>query len=1006
MGPDQQPEYDRVRNNLIEDLRTIVKNNSLSLDSIAVTGDIVDRGGGQKHFGTASEFFKKLTTTLGIDANSIAIVPGNHDIPRRQIVTECAAKYDVDHFSNLNRQQFEEDWEALNLRFNSYYSFVNELVPDYCKFNYGAGIRHYNTSNGIKVQFILLNSVWLTSGTTDYGRIGVGKWQLESLKECQDPTDIPDITVALMHHPVQWLSEQDRNTTLAFLRDKSFLGANVLLHGHIHDGGIDLSTDPDSCLLSLVSGIGYPAEKDISKPSHCRYALYNFNLDAGMVDIWLRCTSSEGTFAADTLLYKAAKENGRLQIPFKDTEIIQDSSTQDKTVYFEVDPIPIVSDWVGRSEQIDLLFSPKIKIASITGVGGQGKTALAAEFLRRSTRRGNPEYSRGFWVNCRELPESLHIKIIQLLEALSGGKESANLYRDEKLEDTIKRFLRHLQSQRLLIVFDNVDAYVDGDTESPKWELKPIVEMIINNQHSSLVIITCRPPLNDSSAAFRHIQLPGLSIPEGVALFRKRGIELINNNDSAYCEKLVELTGGHPWWLGLIAGQIQSGHDSVKSCVEKFSAGNVTPKGRIQKYLENVWSILNKDKRKLLRHLVESARPLNVAEIGKALDGMGPEKIKQEVRRLIKFGLMEPHENSSYYVHPLIREFVHENFSAAEQRKYVFKILRVFLPSEIVNAMLQNPKGLGSLSTIPKTIPDTVDSIETCLTSRNPEEALALLTRFQAILIEGCQNHIFTSLACRVLDAIDWKQTQLLSQSAGVKLLQNNIGLLCALGDNEKAEYYLSLYATFVETNTPAYLGYYLTKADMLWSQGNFDKAKEALKEFDAIEKQTSIKAWANQGIDNLRGLILRDSGNVGDALHLFLSDSKNESDPNQASSASCDGNIARCYQKLTRYPDAEVLLRSSLGKLKSDNSNGSRRNIGYAYQWIAELYIAKNDFPKAKAFVLLARLAWEECAPGLLWRLENAESPLGSVEMNIDEAQAIELAFLDGNNIVKTEAS
>ena len=217
IGPNQPPGYDRVRKNLIEDLKSTIKNNSLSLDSVAVTGDIVDRGGSEVHYKIASDFLRDIAKELNIDRGCIAIVPGNHDIPRRDIVTECASKYDVDYFSKLECQRFEEYWESLGVRFRHYNSFVDGIVPDYCRYKFGAGIRQYKTPSGIKVRFLLLNSAWLSSGESDQGRIGVGKWQLESLQESQKDTEISDITIALLHHPIQWLNENDRNCTLSFL---------------------------------------------------------------------------------------------------------------------------------------------------------------------------------------------------------------------------------------------------------------------------------------------------------------------------------------------------------------------------------------------------------------------------------------------------------------------------------------------------------------------------------------------------------------------------------------------------------------------------------------------------------------------------------------------------------------------------------------------------------------------------------------------------------------------
>src|SRR5690606_31265660 len=114
----------------------------------------------------------------------------------------------------------------------------------------------------------------------------------------------------------------------------------------------------------------------------------------------------------------------------------------------EVDSVKRVPEWVGREDELALLSEKKLSVLAINGTGGQGKSALASEILRRFSRGVNAKYEAGIWVDCRELPDSLHFKVIQTLDSLSGGTESAALYRDEKLDDTIKRLIKYLKKYK------------------------------------------------------------------------------------------------------------------------------------------------------------------------------------------------------------------------------------------------------------------------------------------------------------------------------------------------------------------------------------------------------------------------------------------------------------------------------------------------------------------------------------------------------------------------------
>ena len=365
------------------------------------------------------------------------------------------------------------------------------------------------------------------------------------------------------------------------------------------------------------------------------------------------------------------------------------------------------------------LLTQGVQLAAVTGIGGQGKTALAAEFLRTHAKGTDALYELGVWVDCRELPDSLHVKLIELLESLTGGAESSSRYREEKIEDTARRLVSHLRKRKCVLVFDNVDAYI-SESENAVGELKVIFDAVLDSDHQSLVILTCRPPMHDSRPTFVHLKLRGLLIREGKDFLVKRGVELAGHNSEADCEQLIIKIDGHPWWLGLIAGQIRSGHETIRSAVRSIGQGGVAAPGLIQDCFSGIWGRLGKDRQKTLRYLVESPKPLTDAEIIQAIStNPGPTKLAQEMRRLHRLGLIEHHEGQheerTYDVHPLAREFVRAKFTTTEQLHYVTRILCIFLHPTVVQWLF----GQANMSRGPAVTQSPLDvgySIETCLT--------------------------------------------------------------------------------------------------------------------------------------------------------------------------------------------------------------------------------------------------------------------------------------------------
>jgi 3',5'-cyclic AMP phosphodiesterase CpdA/tetratricopeptide (TPR) repeat protein len=1003
IGGKEDGRFARVRDSLIDDLYCLTVKVGMNIDAIAITGDVIDRGTGSESFKITEEFFKVLTSTLQIEKDKLVFVPGNHDVPRKHIVPLIMGSASEEDFQDLNASQ--ENWENLGIRFSAFTKFVSNLTnqSERSQVVFGGSFKDVVSDKGT-VRFVQLNSSWSSIGNSDYEKLRIGRWQLESLKNEVKKAERADLTLALMHHPLDWLSRTEHALTKDFLKSKYELSVDALLHGHIHDGGIDISTNPDGSLVTFVSGIGYPKADELGnglpKLSMCRYAIYNFNTDRGTIDVTLRITRADGSFVSDTQLYTAGGKDGCFTINVKPQTASSENLNKKEVTGSKImfDPVP-VRDFVGRSDELKDLLDPKLKLAAITGIGGLGKTSLAAEYFRRYAWGKDPNFEVGVWVDCRELALSLHSKIIELLETLSGGVETVALYRDETLKDTAKRFLSHLKLRRTLVVFDNVDAYVSTDSEGVNVEFKTIVETILNNEHQSLVLFTCRPPFSDNRQGFRSFRLNGFNDKEAIAYFSKRNVALTGDNDIKYIDELILRTNGHPYWLGLIAGQILSSKkESLKKVVGKLSRGESSSVILVDDYFKDIWAELNKDKQRILRFLAESFRPLTESEICSVVNRGAP-KTRQELRRLERLGLLEQHEATSgrlkvFQVHPIIREYVHDHFDKKEQRPYVYKLLELFIPDTMVKLLFIDVAELYKqyFEMSPKSL---MDSIETCLSSRNPLEALALLERYQELLYNNGFHHQFRSIACRVLDDISWEKSNLLKRPRGQMIIGELIHQLGNNGDSKRAINYLAHFHSLVVPNTPYYLGYLSIAAYNAWQCGNPGEALRLCDQYNNMAEKQNLPEFDFFIVQNTKALVLRDIGQYKQALDLF--DNANTDEAIRL------GNCAKCLLKLGNFQEAELRLRKSLILLKEQSTYLHTSNTGYAYLWLAELRSEQKMLLEARAFLRLAEEVWSEYAPGLINHVYEMEKLLlldkEDKKMSLWEAQVIEHKFLAQND-------
>lgn len=953
--------HQMVRTELIN----YIENNINGLDAIVFTGDIIDRYD-TNAFESAKIFLNDLLKAAKVDREHAIFAPGNHDFERGPLIQQTLSS------DLIKSEDFDKKgWKYIIPRIEAYAKFINEITDNTKEeISHGYGVKVLE-KDGYAICFNLLNSAWSSCSNDDYGNLIIGRWQLENnrklISQCNEKREV----ITLMHHPLTWLKEEERNMVKDYMKNKNKFGSPILLHGHIHDVKIEAETDPSGGFVSLVSGIGYPKaeERESGQPkvSDCRFCVYDIDFATKKVDVFCASTTKNGTFVPDTKLYNGS-EDGFYPISWRINTNLTETN-DNKENYFELDPMPVTACWTGRKDELEIFEKPDTNVIAISGVGGQGKTALAAEFMKRDSVKS--QFEKKIWVDCRELQDTMHVKLLKLLESITNGIETEALYKDEQLKDTIHRFIKHIQNNNVLLVFDNVDAYVNLDNAELTGELNTIVEMALTRKNNSLIVLTCRMAIFDSRANFRPIKLDGLKEPEGIEYFKRRGIKLEENTDIEACKSIIRITKGHPWWIGLICGQMLAEDSTPSNYLKMNQDGILARDSQLEQYFGTIWEKLGESNKgnlahEVLRYLVEASKPLTVNDLCSLVNNHYNQTNKI-IKKLIKWSLLIEHDEKvenekSFQVHPLVREFVHKKYTTDVQKPFVHRILQLFIGSRIYNIVFQE-KHINQRITRQCSTQDIIDSIETCLNSRNESEALKLLVySYMNLCDDGC-HATFLSLGGRILDAIDWKKEEIATVKDRANFLEAYIDLLCMQEQSQnRAVSYLNTYEQYCEKNTIPYSGYLITKANIMWRMGNFHEAFIAITEFHKMKEKYS-DLWEFGDVNNMYGMILRDIGKIKRAIEVFENDSN---------SIVGKGNIARCYQKEKRYDEALEKLRECLAELMKNSDFESNINKGYGFLWIAEIYYEMKDYKKANTFLVFCQDIWKEFAPGLLHETQN----------------------------------
>ena len=173
------------------------------LQFIVVTGDIAFSGR-PSDFELASTFFASLLDNLGLEAERLCIVPGNHDVDRRiqtylydGVRSRLTNQSEIDEFLGLETERVQ-----LMDRQSAFREFRKGLLVDGQISETDeelARVRHFDLC-GFRVCVLELNSAWLSGDKDRPGGLLVGERQIiEALRLAE--SNSPHLTVALDSPP-------------------------------------------------------------------------------------------------------------------------------------------------------------------------------------------------------------------------------------------------------------------------------------------------------------------------------------------------------------------------------------------------------------------------------------------------------------------------------------------------------------------------------------------------------------------------------------------------------------------------------------------------------------------------------------------------------------------------------------------------------------------------------------------------------------------------------------
>jgi hypothetical protein len=98
-----------------------------------------------------------------------------------------------------------------------------------------------------------LNTAWWSQGDNEKGQLPLGLFQVNDLLSSYEDHEF---VVSMMHHPLEWLPEWQKN-----VHDAVFARSHLLLHGHVHESSAMKLISPRRARLVFGGGAAYAGSK-------------------------------------------------------------------------------------------------------------------------------------------------------------------------------------------------------------------------------------------------------------------------------------------------------------------------------------------------------------------------------------------------------------------------------------------------------------------------------------------------------------------------------------------------------------------------------------------------------------------------------------------------------------------------------------------------------------------------------------------------------------------------
>lgn len=334
---------------------------------------------------------------------------------------------------------------------------------------------------------------------------------------------------------------------------------------------------------------------------------------------------------------------------------------------------PDVSVFYGHMEELTTLqqwiVGDRCRLVALLGIGGIGKTALAAKL----TQQIQDKFKCVIWRSLRHTPpvEDLLADLLQVL----SNQQKTDL--PDTLDGKISLLLQYLRRDRCLLVLDSAESILRSGSLAGHYReggegYEKLIRLVGEAPHQSCLLLLSREKLREiallegDTRPVRSLKMLGLGELDAREIVQEQGLSEPENWIT-----LIQLYQGNPLALRIVSATIR---EIFKGRVSEFLEMNTLLVGSmLSDMLREHLHRLSDLETKIICCIASQEQPISLPELRDSLQPDAPiSKIIQAVESLTWRSLIEQITETRklrFTVQPVVREYVMTEYLKGREKK-------------------------------------------------------------------------------------------------------------------------------------------------------------------------------------------------------------------------------------------------------------------------------------------------------------------------------------------------